>query len=97
MQDPTYTTDRIANIRFHPDTLTVITGNWNLHHNLWNSAIEADSVPTRTQEVVNWLEGQGFNLCNEKDVHTRSGSGTQCDTLIDLTFTNETAFGQGLV
>src|SRR5260370_34582303 len=34
MQDPTYTTDRIANIQFHLDILTIITGDWNLHHNL---------------------------------------------------------------
>ncbi len=58
---------------------------------------ETEATPTRTQEVVDWLEGQGFNLCSKKDKHTRTGSGTQQDMTIDLTFTNETAFGQGLV
>ncbi len=89
--------DRVANIQLHPEILTVISGDWNLHHNLWNSAIEEESAPARTQDVVNWLEGHGFNLCNERDMHTRSSSGTQRDTLINLTFTNEMATGQGLV
>ena len=96
-QDPGYTTDRLAQVHFHPEIPTVITGNWNLHHNLWNSVIEIEATPARTQEVVDWLEGQGFNLCSEKDKHTRTGSGTQWDTTINLTFANETAFGQGLV
>src|SRR6266436_848158 len=73
------------------------TGDWNLHHNLWNSTIEADSTPIRMQEVMNWLEGQGFNLCSERDIHTRSGSRTQQDMVINLTFANETAHGQGIV
>src|SRR5260370_24522766 len=89
--------DRMANLRLHPEIPMVISGNWNLHHNLWNSAIEAESTLARTQDIVNWLEGHGFNLCNERDVHTRSGSGTQRDTIIDLTFSNEMATGQGLV
>ncbi len=46
---------------------------------------------------MNWLEGQGINLCNERDIHTRSRSGTQWDTIINLMFTNEMATGQGLV
>src|SRR5260370_13765222 len=94
-QIPTFTTDRLASVYLQPGTPTVITGDWNIHHHLWNSAIEAESTPTRPQEVVDWLEGQGFMLCSKKDVHTRSGSGTQHDSVIDLTFANETACGQG--
>src|SRR5260370_20963053 len=97
--NPVHTTDRLAKIHFHPEIPTIITGNWNLHHNhnLWDSTIETESTPTSTQEVVDWLEGQGFNLCNKRDVHTRSGSGIQWDTTIDLMFSNETAMGQGIV
>ena len=96
-QEPKYTTDRLASIHLNLGTPMVITGDWNLHHNLWNSAIEVESTPNRTQEVVNWLEGQGFNLCSKRDIHTQSRLGTQQDTVIDLTFANETAFGQGVV
>ena len=56
-----------------------------------------ESTPTSTQEVVDWLEGQGFNLCNERDIHTRSGSGSQWNTTINLTFSNKTATGQGII
>ena len=47
--------------------------------------------------MVDWLDGQGFSLCSERDIYTRSGSGTQCDTIIDLTFANVPAVGQGVV
>ncbi len=92
-----YTTDQLANTTIHPGTLTVITGDWNIHHNNWDSSIERETTPTRTQEVVDWLEGQGFSLCSKRDVHTRSGSSSQWDTVIDLTFANEMAIGQGIV
>ncbi|SRR5258708_2573231 len=77
----------------HLGTLTVITGDWNIHHNNWDSLIERETTPTRTQEVVDWLEGQGFSLCSKRDVHTRGGSSSQQDTVIDLTFANEMAIG----
>src|SRR5260221_5194705 len=95
--NPIFTTDRLASINIHPGMPTIITGDQNLHHNNWNSSIDKESTPTRTQEVVNWLDGQGFSLCSERDVYTRSGAGTQRDTIIDLTFANELAIGQGVV
>ena len=96
-QDPCFTTDRLARINFHPGTATVIMGDWNLHHNLWNSMIDMTSTTVRIQDVVDWLEGQGFSLCSEKDVIMRSRSGSQQDSIINLTFANESAFRQGLV
>ena len=92
-----FTTDRLANINLHPGMPTVIMGDWNLHHSNWNSSIEKELTPPKTQEVVDWLDGQGFSLCSERDIYTRSGSGTQCDTIIDLTFVNVPAVGQGVV
>src|SRR5260370_19543611 len=95
--DSIYTTDRLARIHLQPETPMIIMGDWNIHHNLWNSMIEMDSTPTRTWEVVDWLEGQGFTLQSEKDVHTRTRSGTQQDMVIDLTFANKTACRQGML
>src|SRR5258708_1198137 len=83
-------------VNLHPETPTIITGDWNLH-NSWNSRVEAESTPERTQEVVDWLKGQGFSLCSERDIHTRSGTRSQQDSVIDLTFANEVATGQGIV
>ena len=99
LQESVYTTDRLASVHLHPATPTIITGDWNLHHTLWNSRIDTSSISVRMQEVVNWLEGQGFNLCSKKDIHTRSSSGTQWDTIINLTFTfaNEATIGQGII
>src|SRR5260370_23793992 len=96
-QVPDYTTDRLASVHLHLGSPMIIMGDWNLHHNLWDSTVTAESTPVRTQEVVDWLEGQSFTLCSEKDVHTRSGSGSQWDMVIDLTFTDETAFKQGVI
>ncbi len=72
-------------------------GDWNIHHNNWDSLIERESTLAGTQEAVDWLEGQGFSLCSERDVHTRSGTSSQQDTINNLTFTNEMAVGQGIV
>src|SRR5260370_15827269 len=96
-QEPNYTTDRLASIHLHPGFPTIITGDWNLHHNLWDSMVAAESTPARTQDVVDWLEGQSFTLCSKKDVHTRSRSGSQWDMVIDLTFANKTVFEQGVI
>src|SRR5258708_39901342 len=84
-QEHRYTTDRLAMVNLHPETLMIITGDWNLHHNSWNSRVEAESTPARTQEAVDWLKCQGFNMCSEIDVHTRIGTGSQQDSVIDLT------------
>src|SRR5260370_38632774 len=70
-QDSRLTTDRLANIQFHLETPIVIMGDWNLHHHLWNSVIETTSTTARTQDVVDWLVGQSFSLCSERDIHTR--------------------------
>src|SRR5258708_13584056 len=90
-------TDRLARINLHPGTPTIITGDWNLHHNNWNSMVEIESTPARTQEEVDWLKGQSFSLCSERNVHTRSGTGSQQASVIDLTFANEIATVQRIV
>ncbi len=96
-QEQRYMTDRLANINLHPGTLMIITGDWNLHHNSWNSTVEVESTLARTQEVVDWLKGQGSSLCSKRDVHTRSGTRSQWDLVINLTFANEIATRQGII
>jgi len=96
-QELRYMTNGLANVNIHPGTPTIITGDWNLHHNSWNSTVDVESTPARTQEVVDWLKGQGFSMCSERDVHTRSSSGTHRDSVIDLTFANETVTRQGII
>ena len=96
-QNISFTAERLAEKILDTDTPTIITGDWNLHHPNWDSRIEEENVATRTQETVDWLEGQGYVLYNERDVYTRGGTGSQQDSVIDLTFANETAHSQGLV
>ena len=98
-QEQRYMTDRLASINLHPGTPMIITGDWNLHHNSWDSMVEVESTLARTQEVADsdWLKGQGFSLCSERDIHTRSGTGSQQDLVINLTFANEIATGQGII
>lgn len=47
----------------HP---TIITGDFNLHHDLW-SKIEATLTDVElTEQIVDWLSSKGFVLLNEK-------------------------------
>src|SRR5258708_5896084 len=98
-QEQRYMTDRLASINLHPGTPMIITGDWNLHHNSWDSMVEVESTLARTQEVADsdWLKGQGFSLCSERDIHTRSGTGSQQDLVINLTFANKISTGQGII
>ncbi len=65
----TYTSDCIANLQWDPHVPTVITGNWNICHPQWDDGVNV-ACP-RTCKTLQWLEGNGFTLCNEPFVPTR--------------------------
>lgn len=46
-----------------PDLPTIITGDFNLHHEAW--AMEESTPSPRAEPVVEWLENAGFSLLNQ--------------------------------
>ncbi len=36
---PSYTSDRISNLQWDPNTPTIITGDWNIHHPQWDNSV----------------------------------------------------------
>ncbi len=47
---------------------TVITRDWNTHHPDWDDGIDQPTL--RAQETLEWVDGNGFILCNEPFVPT---------------------------
>ena len=83
-----YTIDCLARIHLDLNTPTVITGDWNTHHPDWDDGI--DQPTPRAWETLEWVDGNGFILCNEPFVPTQEDNAGHA-TVIDLTFKNATA------
>src|SRR5260221_1314798 len=64
-----YTSNHIENLQWDPNVPTIITGDWNIQHPRWDSGVSA-ACP-RTCETLEWLDGNGFTLCNEPFIPTR--------------------------
>src|SRR6266436_3979799 len=77
-----------------PNTPTVITGDWNMRHPEWDN--RTTSIPSKTTETLEWLEGNQFTLCNTPNVPTRMDQLGNA-TVIDLTFANGTAIEAGVI
>lgn len=68
----------------------VLTGDWNLHHPLWEPA-RGSQTNQPTEDFVQWLHEHGFELMNNPDEPTFFGHRDDYHTTIDLTFINEAA------
>lgn len=68
----------------------ILTGDWNLHHPLWEPARALQTNPP-TEDFVEWLHEHGFELMNEPDEPTFFGHRDNYHTTIDLTFLNQAA------
>jgi hypothetical protein len=62
---------------------TLIVGDFNAHHNWWNSSI-TNSV--RASSLISWLNLYNFDLINEPDIQTCSRS---ANSIIDLSFATQ--------
>ncbi len=83
-----YTSNCITNLQWDPTIPTIITGDWNIWHPKWDSRVTL-ACP-RTCETLEWLEGNGFTLCNEPFIPTREDPMGH-SSVIDLTFKNPAA------
>ncbi|PPR03941.1 hypothetical protein CVT26_001146 [Gymnopilus dilepis] len=86
--------NRIRELEFPFDHPTIITGDFNLHHDMWSRGhVGHDQM---TEEIVEWLTEKGFTLLNPKGeithpsrTHTLNGQRrTERPSVIDLSFVN---------
>ena len=76
------------------DTPTVITRDWNMRHPEWDD--QMTSIPSKTMETLEWLEGNQFMLCSTSNVPTRMDQ-LGNTTVIDLMFANGTAIEASVI
>ena len=78
-----------------PDIFTIITGDFNLHHESWTKDDIVGSSKPKANEVVNWLEDQHFNLLNTKGEVTFIRS--NASSVLDLTWANDHVITSDLI
>ena len=81
-----YTIDRLL-IQLQPKSTDqfVICGNFNPHHNWWNSKIQQ---AIRSENLVKWLKLNRCSLINTPDLCTYYAHSGSSSSVIDLTFAN---------
>src|SRR5258708_35972 len=89
-----YTSNCIANLQWDPSIPTIITGNWNIRHPQWDSRVT--SACPRTCETLEWLDGNGFNLCTDPFIPTTEDPISN-SSVIDLTFKNPVPNGGNIL
>ena len=81
--------------RDHP---VIITGDFNLHHDLWASGPVGNDDARTSGEVVEWLMEEGYTMMNKKGEITHPPRNThERVSVIDLTFVNGQAVCAGTV
>ena len=78
-----WTLNRLKEADIDTNTPMIIMGDWNTCHPDWDDSI--DTPDQRVREMVEWLEGNSFSLCNEPYVPTREDCSGHA-SVIDLTF-----------
>jgi hypothetical protein len=89
-----YTFERsMKNIQLSSETL--ILGDFNAHHNWWNSFI---SNNIRCNELIPWLNQYNFELVNEPDVYTfhrsKNEGRNMTSSIIDLAFATSSLYSR---
>ncbi len=77
----------------HP---TIITGDFNLHHELWSAGPVGNN--NMTDEIVDWLSRNGFSIMNTKGEITHpQRNNREKASVIDLTFINGKTASSGIL
>jgi ribonuclease HI len=85
-----WSVDRLMEIRLPPSVPVILTGDWNLHHELWE--ILERPADLRANHVVEWLQNNDFTLLNSHNEHTYvSHDDAHSHSVLDLTFVNSSA------
>ena len=82
----TYTIDRLL-VKYQPISTAqfVICGDFNTHHNWWNSKIQN---AIRSENLVKWLKLNKCSLINTPDLYTYFAHSGNSSSIIALTFAN---------
>jgi hypothetical protein len=82
--------DRLLEIELPSSLPVILTGDWNLHHELWE--VLERPADTRADQLVDWLQDNDFTLLNTHNEHTYvSHDEAQTCSVLDLTFVNSIA------
>ncbi|KAF9490347.1 hypothetical protein BDN71DRAFT_1434788 [Pleurotus eryngii] len=73
----------------NPVVLTIVAGDFNLRHSVWS--IPPCTNQRSVEDLLEWASDNLFYLANLMGVRTRVGASGQCDSIIDLVFTNRSA------
>ncbi|KAG8988348.1 hypothetical protein FRB90_002806 [Tulasnella sp. 427] len=81
---------RLRGLNLPIDTPVVLTGDWNLHHPLWepSKGVEPND---EAEAMVGWLDENGFTMMNPPDEPTYHSHCQRYFSTIDLTFANSPA------
>jgi len=72
-----------------PDLPTCITGDFNLHHDMWSAGDSAPSHSGKAEDLVDWMTLNGFTLLNQKGEVTFTRQ--KQTSVLDLTWLNDKA------
>lgn len=90
--------NRLRNTNLPRDNPVIITGDFNLHHDMWASGpVESDDART-SGAIVDWLTEEGYTIMNKKGEITHPPrNARERASVIDLTFVNGRAIQAGTV
>ena len=83
-----FAVDRLCQLRLDPTIPTIITGDWNLKHNLYRSMPEDQNPNERAVRTAEWLATNGFELQNQWNQETWRKYGETQVSALDFTFRN---------
>jgi endonuclease/exonuclease/phosphatase family metal-dependent hydrolase len=88
--------NRLRHLNLEDNHATIITGDFNLHHDLW--AARPVAHDQLTENIVDWLSEKGFALMNPKGEITHpQRNRMERPSVIDLTFANGVAVANNIV
>jgi len=66
---------KLWNLNLPRERPTIITGDWNIHHNLWSDRNHPNNK--LTCDIVDWLTDKGYTLLNTRGEHTFAPHGSR--------------------
>jgi hypothetical protein len=87
--------ERLRQIAF-PDYIPVVfSGDWNLHHGMWE--VMEDAPVPEARDLADWMVDSDFTLLNEHNEPTYQSHDQQTLSVLDLTFLNPKAVALDIV
>jgi hypothetical protein len=84
-----FAVDRLCQLQLDPTIPTIITGDWNLKHNLYRAMPEDQNPNERAVRTADWLSTNGFDLQNQWNQETWRKYGETQTSALDFTFKND--------